>query len=878
MQEILVSSGMTFNGSTAAHGSSATFLELFEQQCRRTPEKPAVAFERSHLTYRDLECRSNQLANYLQARGRGPGSVVGICIRRSLDMMVGLLGILKSGAAYLPLDPEYPEERIRFVLQDSTAKFIISESEFLNLLRSGTSDVLCLDTQWGEVAEEPVSYRSAVVGPENMAYLIYTSGSSGQPKGVMIPHRALRNLLTSTAFEPGLDSTDVLLAITTLSFDIAGLELFLPLIMGARVVIAGTGVARNPLKLQRLMDESGATVMQGTPSTWQMLVDSGWPGRRTLKALAGGETLSRELADRLLDRVGSLWNMYGPTETTIWSMTERVTNEPGPVTIGHPIRGTRIYIVDEDGDLVSGDGRGELCIGGAGLALGYWNRPELTANRFVLNRFDDYSSRLYRTGDEVSRRTDGRIHFLGRNDNQVKIRGHRVELQEIEAVLRQHARVRDCVVRGNGSANTNQQLVAYVVPADGDVPPEPVEMRQYLNRRLPDHMVPSIFVTVPKLPLTPNGKVDRRSLLISREETQSTTGAKVTYDNDAEKQIARVFERILAVESVGPTASFFDLGGHSLLAVRLVSELEKVFGRSIPLGQIFRAPTVAGLATVLMEQEAHSSSVVAIQPLGTLQPFFCVHSQASNVLNFRALAALLGADQPFYAFEPRGLDGKSEPHYRIEDMAAQYIIDMRRIQSEGPYALGGVCLGGIVALEMAQQLRQAGEEVTLVALIDTHFPALPTNFQKVQKHSILLWRSDRFLGELLSRPPLEACKHGVARIAEFFQRRVKARNDPATLAKVMYANMCAEASYVPKSYPGALKLFWCSGWAFRAYQDTRLAWGEIAAGGLEVHVVPGNHISMMEPPNVEVMAAKLSKCLEKSRQSVQSPQIEAHPK
>ena len=869
MEQGLVDPHLSNSGVPVTHQTTPlTLLDLFEQQWKRTPEKKAVAYQGNYLTYSDLECRSNQLANYLRARGIGQGAFVAICIRRSLEMMVGLLGILKAGAAYVPLDPEYPDERTRFVLQDSSAKFVVSESELRTRFDVDGNEVLCLDSHWADISQHSVEGPATSVKPDDLAYVIYTSGSTGRPKGVMIPHQALGNLLLSMALEPGLDGTDVLLAVTTLSFDISALELYLPLTVGALVVVAPTEVARDPIELQALMDQCGATVMQGTPSTWRMLVESGWAGRRTLKALAGGEALTRALADQLLDRVGSLWNMYGPTETTIWSMAERVSREQEPVTIGHPIANTSIYVVDENGDLVAGEGIGELLIGGIGLAVGYWNRPRLTADSFIPNRFDDSGSRLYRTGDEVRRRPDGRITFLGRKDGQVKIRGHRVELQEVEILLRQHALVRDCVVSGWDIDGTGPQLVAHFVPSDPSVAPKPVELRTFLQRSLPEYMLPSVFLPITAIPLTPNGKVDRRSLTVPKKEAPAAARQGETYANHAEKVIARIYKKLLGAESIASEDDFFELGGHSLLAVRLVSELEKAFGRTVPLGDIFRTPSVAGLASVLMEQEAAaSSSMVAIQASGTLPPFFCVHSQTSNVLNFRALANLLGPDQPFYGLEPRGLDGKNDPYYRIEDMAAHYIDEIRRVQSEGPYHIGGVCLGGVIALEMAQQLHAGGHEVALVALIDSHFPALPSHFQRIQKHGMFLWRVDRLIGELLARSPFEAIRHGPARIFEYMRRRTKSRANPAALAKVISANISAEYNYVPKSYPGPLVLFWCSGWAFRAYQDTRLAWSEVAEGGLEVHVVPGNHITMMEPPNVEIVAAKLSKCLEKSRHS-----------
>ena len=844
---------------------AGTVVHLIERQCDQNPERTAVRFNADELTYGELERRSNQLAHYLRKRGVQRGKLVGICIHRSLEMVVGLLGILKAGGAYVPLDADYPEERIRYMMEQSAAPVLLTESALLGTLPGVQSELICVDAERADIAREATERVDLTAKPEDLAYVIYTSGSTGRPKGVMIPHRALANLLLSIAHEPGLNSSDVLLAITTLSFDIAGLEIYLPLTVGGCLVIAPRGAGRDAVQLQSLIHDCGASVMQATPTTWRMLLDSGWQGTRGLKALCGGEALARDLADALLDRVESLWNLYGPTETTIWSTVERIRKRPDPVTIGHPIANTQLYILDEHGVPVWDGTSGELYIGGAGLARGYWNSPELTGERFVANPFGDPGSRLYRTGDEVRRRTDGRIQFLGRKDNQIKIRGHRIELGEIETVLRRHPDVRDCVVAARDGGSAGDQLTAYVVAQAGAQPADR-ELKAHLQRNLPEFMIPAFFVNMAKIPLTPNGKVDRNSLPAPSREPLSESREVYGQGNDIERQVAELFEQVLGVP-ITQSDNFFDRGGNSLLAVRLFSEITKLFGIALPLGAIFEAPTVEGLTNLLLQRKCRESScLVGIQTAGNLPPFFCVHSLGSNVVTYRALANLLGSNQPFYGLQPCGLDGRNQPLERIEDMAAKYIEEIRTVQRAGPYYLGGVCFGGIVALEMAQQLRSKGHEAALVALIDSHFPGQPTHMPKVVGHSTFVWRCDHLLGQALRQPPKELVAYGYGRLREYVRLLLGARQDSEVLNKVIQANARAEQAYKPRFYPGKLVLFWCSEWSFRAYQDKRLGWSEIAADGLEAHVVPGNHLSMLQFPNVAIVAEKLRKCLDKSRQ------------
>jgi amino acid adenylation domain-containing protein len=442
--------------------------ELFEEQASRTPNAPAVQFEGETLTFKELEARANQLANYLVAGGVGPQSLVGICVERSLDMMIGLLGVMKSGAAYVPVDPAYPKERVAAILEDSGIQTVVTQAGLAFDLREHVPQVICVDIEWDQIAACSEDRPATRTSPLDLAYVIYTSGSTGKPKGVQIEHRAFVNLLWSMQREPGMVATDILVAVTTLSFDIAGLELFVPLITGASVVIASREVASDGNQLMRLIADSKATVMQATPATWRLLLEAGWKGSDSFKILCGGEALPRDLANDLVERCGSLWNMYGPTETTIWSSICRIEKSDGPVFLGTPIANTQFYVLDSNLEALPVGIAGELHIGGEGLARGYFNRSDLTSEKFVNDPFsDDAEARLYKTGDLVRRLPDGNLEFLGRIDHQVKVRGYRIELGEIETALKQHPAVVNSVVAAREDQPGTKRLVAYVVPTVG---------------------------------------------------------------------------------------------------------------------------------------------------------------------------------------------------------------------------------------------------------------------------------------------------------------------------------------------------------------------------------------------------------------------------
>ncbi len=576
--------------------------KLIEAQIERTPDRIAATYAGTNLTYTALNEKANQFAHYLQELGVGPESMVGIHLPRSLEMLITLLGVMKAGASYVPLDPGFPQDRLEMIIEDSGLAVMVSRSDIVgDLARDGVHEVL-MDRDENTIAANPTTSLAVNVSSSNLLYTIFTSGSTGRPKGVQIEHRSTVNFINSMRREPGLTADDVLIAVTTLSFDIAVLELYLPLTVGARVVIATREETLDGNKLRALIEQENATVMQATPATWQLLFDAGWQGKADLKVLCGGEAMPVDLAQRLLVCVQSLWNMYGPTETTVWSTVHHVESADGFIPIGHPIDNTIIYILDSQKRPVPIGVPGELYIGGDGLARGYLNRPELNAEKFVPDPFRKTpGARMYSTGDLARFRVDGTIQFFGRLDFQVKVRGFRIELGDIETVLGQHPAVRQNVVIVREDTPNNKQLVGYIITDTPDVD-SLIEIRQYLQDKLPSYMVPSFLMPVDEFPLTPNGKINRRALpkpLVSQMLVSQGFAAPT---DDVEQMLVDIWSSVLKVEQVGIHDDFFNLGGHSLLAVRVVASIEEKFGVNLPLATLFQRPTIAQLAEPLRDE------------------------------------------------------------------------------------------------------------------------------------------------------------------------------------------------------------------------------------------------------------------------------------
>ena len=852
-----------WNRTEAPYPLDSCLHELIEAQVERTPDRVAVEFEGQTLTYGELDGRANQLAHVLVERGAGPGVLVGVCLERSLEMVVALLGVLKTGAAYVPLDPTYPKDRLAFMLEDSGTRVLITQDHLAGEVPAGGASLLRLDAEAAEIARASARPVGGAVTPDSLAYVIYTSGSTGRPKGVAVHHRGVVNLLGAMQREPGLTAADVLLAVTTLSFDIAGLELFLPLTVGARVVLCPRHVATDGAALGRALRATGATVMQATPATWQMLVDAGGEGLEGLRILCGGEALPRPLAEALLARAAEVWNLYGPTETTIWSTAHRVGPHRGPVPIGRPIANTRVYILDRRGQPAPVGVVGELCIGGHGVARGYLNRPELTAERFVADPFaGEAGARMYRTGDLARYRPDGTLEYLGRLDHQVKVRGFRIELGEIETALAEYPGIRQAVAVARDGA----RLVAYVVPGR----PEPGladSLRAHLRRRLPEYMVPSTFAVLDALPLTSNGKVDRLRLPTPEP---ARPAAAVAPETPLEQSIVEVWREVLERPDVGVDDNFFDLGGHSLLAVRMLDEVARVCGRRLPVSTLFTGATIRQLVAAMREQgEDGVQLLTPIQAGGGRTPFFFLYGDwLGGGFYCRALARQVGPDQPFYVFHPWGRDGGAVPP-TIEAMAEEYLRALRAVRPTGPYLLGGYCVGGLIALEMAQRLRAEGEQVDFLLAIETiawnvslrwlrHFSrrlAAAAGLPPADGQRLFLKLQDAVVS--VARL-LDMCRHPRTLLQKVFRRlRREPREQPGPLSQ-LYRR--AIWSYLPERYAGQITLFVVDETAGRRFEGN---WRKVS-DDIEMFGLPGDHHSLVQQ-HVDVIGKQLGACLEAIR-------------
>ena len=645
--------------------SNICIHQLFEAQVKRTPEKIAVVFESQQLTYKQLNQKANQLARYLQSLGVTNETRVGICLERSEKMLIGLLGIMKAGGTYIPLDPAFPEERLKLMVEDSGVDFIITDSGTspltpLLIKERGTGttvpfsseekgtesttplldkergdkaklyldEVINLDNDWELIKQQPSENLPVQTNPENLAYIIYTSGSTGKPKGVQIMHKSLVNCLESMQQKPGITSNDTLLSVTTLSFDIAALELYLPLITGASLVIASRKVVSDGIELIRSIEENQATIMQATPATWRLLLAAGWEGNQQLKVLCGGEVLDINIAEELLKRSREVWNLYGPTEATIWSSAAQCRdvkfnvsqNVNTTVTIGKPINNTQFYVLDNDLQPVPIGVPGELYIGGSGLAKGYLNKPELTTEKFIENSFISGKTsppspllskergvqqdevRLYKTGDLVKYLHDGNLEYLGRIDYQVKLRGFRIELGEIESTLMQHPQIKQAVVTLFKN-NDDEKLIAYFI-SSSELSQN--DLRQFLQDKLPAYMIPSSYMMLEEFPLTPNRKIDRKSLPLP-EANRPNLDNYIKPSSEIEREIAQIWQQVLQVDKIGIHDNFFDLGGHSLSMVKVHSQLREKFSSDIPLVEMFRHPTISALVKYFSNIDDESS-------------------------------------------------------------------------------------------------------------------------------------------------------------------------------------------------------------------------------------------------------------------------------
>jgi amino acid adenylation domain-containing protein len=857
---------VTWN-ETSAELPATTMHDLFLAQVRRTPDAIAAVFEREALTYAQLNDRAERFAVLLRDAGAEPGTLIAICIDRSLNLLAGLLGILKTGAAYLPLDPGTPMSRIQLFFEDAEPVVLLTQAALVDQLSSGNAKVMTVEQMVLDAAALPAgsSVAEGAAGADSTAYIIHTSGSTGRPKAVELPHGAVVNLLLSMQREPGLVAADVLVAVTTISFDIAVLELFLPIAVGARVVIAPRTTALDPFELSDLMDECGCTAIQATPATWRGLMAIDWPGRPGMKVMCGGEALTRDLAEKLMSRKLVLWNMYGPTETTIWSTVRRVRNRQGTVPIGRPIANTTTYVLDAKQQPVPIGVAGELYIGGAGLAKGYRGQPKLTAEKFVTPEVAG-GARIYRTGDYAVYRADGSIECQGRADNQVKVRGYRIELEEVELHLSAHPQIASaaaCVWKDDAVGN---RLAGYYVAKGGpgnDAAPDAREVRRFLQGRLPEYMIPTDLVALQVMPLTPNGKTDRKALTApgDRPATRNEPADALTED---EQRLAAIWSDVLGVPSIGKYDNFFELGGHSLLLVVLFSRINKEFSLSLPITTIFDAQTLTSLTGVL-QQKVRISSLVPVQTAGARLPLFMAHSY----LLYYGLSSGLGEQQPFYGLRELETDG----HLSIEERALRYVSDMRRVQPHGPYRIAGWCAAGPLAVEIARMLIQQGEKIGTVLLFDAWLPEYLAEMQKIERGRAYTrvarskWKTFREKSKGLSLPSAFSYMWRTLRRAvmqkrdDFYIAHWTAVNQfsrrfhiplPQFMHNTTYQTFAAMREFQPEMLPLHITLVRASESMHIAGANATCGWERVASEGVDVLWAPGDHQTMFRGAYLDV--------------------------
>ena len=681
----------------------ATLPALFEAQVRRAPTAPALEFEDRCLTYGELNRRGNRLASHLIGLGVGPDQLVAVSLPRGVELVVALLGVTKAGAAYLPLDPAYPPERIAFMLEDALPACVIDGDPAPGLASRPDSDPTDAE-------------RKGPLLPDHLAYVIYTSGSTGRPKGVAVPHAGIGNMVAAQIEALGVGPGSRVLQLASPSFDASVWEMCMALLTGGTLVIAPQAISRAPVSVAHLLRERAVTHATLGPALLASL-PAGVELPAGMTIVVAGEAWGAELVDRWAPG-RAMRNAYGPTETTVCAtISGPLSPGGGTPPIGRPLGQMRAHVLDERLRSVGLDGEGELCVGGAGLARGYLGRPELTAERFVPDPLGPGGSRMYRTGDLVRRRADGELEFVGRADEQVKVRGFRIEPGEVEAVLLRHEAVGRAVVIAREDRPGDRRLVAYVVPAPG-AEPEAARLREHAASALPEHMAPSMFVVLDDLPLTPNGKVDRRALPAPRPQSVAPEQRARTAD---EAVLARLFAEALGVGEVGIDDSFFDLGGGSLLSIQVLARVQDAFGVELGADALIEAPTVAALGAMLRGDRRRSSPLVRLSDGGAEPPVFVVHG-GGGLLNFAQQLAGADSARPYWGLRSLGLDPGEVPLRTIDSMARRYLEEVRAVQPAGPYRLAGFCIGGLVATEMALRLDEAGEHVPALLLFEALAP------------------------------------------------------------------------------------------------------------------------------------------------------------
>jgi amino acid adenylation domain-containing protein len=882
-----------WNATAAPYPAGLCIQQLFEAQVERSSDATALVFGERTLSYRDLNHRANTLAHHLRALGVGADNVVGICMERSIEAVVAVLGVLKAGGAYVPLDPNYPQERLQFMLADARARVLLTQPQLEGIFAALPPHVIHLNDEWFANATASPENPTVVTAPENLAYLIYTSGSTGKPKGVAMIHRALVNLIDWQTKQSPLGVGDKTLQFTSLSFDVSFQELFSTWCSGGALVLITADLRLSPRDLWNFIVRENITRIFLPFVALQQLAEAAAHERTfasTLReVITAGEQLQvtpklRDLFER--HPQAKLHNHYGPSETHVVTALEldgAPQNWPALPSIGRPIQNAAIYLLDKHLAPVPLGIAGELYIGGAALARGYFERADVTAERFVANPFEP-GARLYRTGDLARWLPNGEIEFLGRIDHQVKIRGYRVELGEIESAINKLSGVRECVVVARDH-NGNKQLAGYVVAEPGSTLSVPA-IRAELKQRLPDYMVPAALVFLEKLPLTPSGKVDRRSLP-APDEAQTSAPPIAPAERPwlpIQLQLVQLWEEMLGVRPIGIRDNFFELGGHSLLAVRMMDRVEELTGKKLPVTELFHDATVAHLADLILENEQRSShSVVELRKQGERAPVYFLHGDLiGGGFYARDLARLVGAEHPFFVLPPTGMQDAALT--TVEELATIHLRDLRKHRPHGPYVIGGFCIGALIAYEMAIRLTAEGEQVPWIALIDPQLPSkfLRAHYNFVQKlaakrsyndeeklakfafgHKVLFRLREEWNAPLSEK--MRFARRATGKLLHRHKGAPQPNGTPTTAAvgngafkdeeqRILAAFHWILSGYTPRPYKGAVTMFLTDEQhELTPFLEQR--WGD-AAASLQVERIPGKHLDSITT-NIELLARKL---------------------
>jgi amino acid adenylation domain-containing protein len=848
--------------------------ELFEWQVARDPDAVAVVFKDRQLSYQQLNQCANQVAHSLRKRGVGPEVLVGVCLECSPEMVIALLGVWKAGGAYVPLDPAYPQARLSFMTNDAGVKMLLTNEKCKHLFPSSSDRVVCLDSDWPAIARESTSNLAAATVPSNLAYVMYTSGSTGQPKGALIQHNGLVNYLCWAVQMYGLKAGGSVPVHSSIAFDTTVLSLYAPLLAGAQIELLPGGSDVQSL-LMALRQKSGRSLIAVTPAHFQMLCLQMSPeemaGINNFLVICGEKLMAESLTRwREIAPATRIVNEYGPTETVVGCCAYEVQpDDPlyGSVPIGRPIANTQLYVLDPDFRPVPPGTTGELYIGGAGVGRGYLNRPKLTRERFLADPFSGWSgARLYKTGDLVRYRKDGALEFLGRVDDQVKVRGYRIELGEIETRLAGHPGVQTCVVLAREDTPGNKQLVGYVVARENESL-EAGGLQDFLEQRLPAYMVPTHFVFLDSFPLTQNGKIDRTTFPPPSYENALTSQKFVAPRTETETKLAAIWMELLNLERIGIHDDFFELGGDSLLAIRALSQIQEVFGEVLSMQTLYTTATIASQAKALTGPEEYRDRLayaVPVQTKGMAPPFFWIGAadQASS------LSVQLGPNQPIFAIgiEPRAADQLQAP-YRAEELAKHLVLALREKQPQGPYWLGGFCRDGVFAYEVAQQLTSQGQDVGLLVMCEPLNPyrSVRDRFATGLRRTFILldFRLNELLRLKIPGIPLYArsrwkglkCRLTLTswRMANHFPV-LKTRSDPPDLERILYL---AARYYKPEPLRCPIVILGCKDLPILAAGDPFFGWREWIAGECETHEIPGDHVGIFSESNVAVLADPL---------------------